>query len=156
MRYATLRRLRRAGAGAPGPRPGRGAPWLPEVGVRLAGDGDEERLAELVHAEGLDQHLRLRRHHEIGEGLAAGHVNTATIGGVDLHDRVDVQERLVLLDEDGQADALLEREPGAAIGDRVRPAVIRDAERLAHALAGFDVPGALGLDPRLLPQPLLE
>src|SRR5712691_575154 len=107
MRYATLRRLRRAGAGAPGPRPGREAPWLLEVGGRLAGDGDEERLAELIHAEGPDHRLCLRRHHEVGEGLAAGQVDAGTVGGVDLHDRVDVQERLVLLDQDGQADALL-------------------------------------------------
>ena len=37
----------------------------------LARDRNEQRLAELFHAEVLDDLLRLRRNHEIGESLAA-------------------------------------------------------------------------------------
>src|SRR5207237_5111263 len=44
----------------------------------------------------------------------------------------------------------------AAMAENVGPPVVGDAERLAHPLTGLDVPGAPGLDPRLLPQALLE
>src|ERR1700730_6120794 len=129
---------------------------LLEIGVGLAGDGDEERLAVLVPADVLDPRLRLRRHHEIGQGLAARGVDARAIGRVDLHHRIDVEQRLVLLDQDRQADALLEREPGATVGDRVGASIVRDAERLPHALPRLDVPGPLGLNPRLLPKAQLE
>src|SRR5262249_14997819 len=58
--------------------------------------------------------------------------------------------------EDWQADALLKGEPRPAVGERVRSPVVGDAEGLAHALARLDVPGPARLDPRLLPQALLE
>src|SRR5215472_8899772 len=129
---------------------------LRDIGVGLAGNGHEERLPELGHAEGLDGRLRLRRHHEVGERLAARRVDARTVGRIDLHNRVDVQERLVLLHEDGQVDALLEGKPSAAIGDGVRATVVGDAERLAHALARLDVPRPLRPDARLLPEPKLQ
>src|SRR5262249_62139485 len=70
--------------------------------------------------------------------------------------RIDVEKRLVLPHGDGQADGFLEGEPGAAIANGVRAAVVGDAERLPHTLARLDVPRSLRLDARLLPEPELE
>ena len=63
------------------------------------------------------------------------------VGRIDLHHRVDVQQRPVPLDQDREVDALLEGEQRAAIGQRVGLAVVGDAERGAHALPRLDVPG---------------
>src|SRR5207249_2135616 len=49
-----------------------------------------------------------------------------------------------------------ERERGRAVADRVRAAVVRDAERRTHALPGLDVPRRARRDARLLPQRELE
>ena len=77
-----------------------------ELFLFLAGDRDEQRLAELLHAEAFDHVLRLRRDHEVGEGFAAGCIDPRTIGGIHLHDRIDIQKRPVPFHQNRQRHAL--------------------------------------------------
>src|SRR5215470_168514 len=65
------------------------------------------------------------------------------LGRIHQHDPVLVEESLVALDEDRQVAAVLERQPSAAIGDRVRVHSRRRIERRAHARAGLSVPRIL-------------
>src|SRR3989337_2020415 len=65
-----------------------------EVGVGLAGNGHEEGLAELVHAERPDDGLGLGRQDELREGPAPCPVHPRPVRRVDLHNRVDIEERL--------------------------------------------------------------
>src|SRR5262245_15190732 len=63
-------------------------PPCSKILVFFPGDRHEQRLAVLVHAEGLDDRLSLRGQHEVGERLATGHVDARPVGRVDLHHRV--------------------------------------------------------------------
>ena len=62
-------------------------------------------------------------------------------GGIDEHHAVLVVEALVALHDDGEVSAVLEREPGAAVGEHIGVGGGRGVERRTHALANLLVPG---------------
>ena len=65
---------------------------------------------------------------------------------------IDVDQRLVAFDQNRQRQPVAQRQIGAAVGDGVRPALVGDRERFAHAGARFDVPLPGRFDARLLPE----
>src|SRR3989338_6177300 len=73
----------------------------------LSRDGDEQRLPVFLHTEALDYGLGLWGDHEIGEGLSSSGVNSRSIGRIHLHHRIDVQERLVSLQQNDKGQSFL-------------------------------------------------
>ena len=74
---------------------------------------------------------------------------------VDQHRAVLVEEALVALDQDHEIAAVLEGQPGAAIGENVSAHRRRGVERRPHALSGVAIPWPLGfvdVDARRFPQ----
>ena len=65
-------------------------------------------------------------------------------GGVHHHHAILVEQARVALHQHGQIGAVLEVEPGAAVGQRIGAAGCRNVERRAHATAAFLVAAALG------------
>src|SRR5262245_31365205 len=75
--------------------------------------------------------------------------------GIDEHHTVLVEEALVALDQNRELAPVLEREPRAAIGEKIRIERRSGVERRAHALPGIAIPRPLrlvDLDARFLPQ----
>ncbi len=69
---------------------------------------------------------------------------------------VDVEQRLIPLDQDIEIEPIPQREVGAPIGDGVRLPLIGDVECVAHAGARLGVPAAGGGDAGLLPEIQLQ
>src|SRR5262249_17858748 len=63
--------------------------------------------------------------------------------GIDQHDTVLVEQALVAGDENVEIAAVLEREPGAAVGEHIGVGGGGGVERRAHALADLLVPRPL-------------
>ena len=60
-----------------------------------------------------------RGHHEVGEGLGARGVDLGPLGRVHLDHVIDVQQDRVALDQDVQAEVLLQGQVGAPVGQGV-------------------------------------
>src|SRR5690349_15775334 len=58
------------------------------------------------------------------------------------HHTILVEEAFVAFDEYGEIAAVLEREPGTAIGENVRAHRRCSVQRGSHALPGIPIPGA--------------
>ena len=72
-------------------------------------------------------------------------LHVRVLGRVHQHHAVLVEQALVALDRDLEIAAVLEREPGAAVGQHIGVRGRRRVERGAHALADLAVPRALVL-----------
>src|SRR5262245_42074499 len=104
---------------------------------RHIGIGEEQFLpVDLVIRDRL---LALGRDEPVDEGLAERLLYVRMLFGIDQHDAVLVEQALVAGHEDVEIAAVLEREPGAAVGEHVGGG--RGVERRAHALADLLVPG---------------
>src|SRR5215472_5870524 len=117
------------------------APLLVAVASRprRIGIGEEQFLpVDLVIRDRL---LTLGRDEPVDEGLAESLLDVRMLFGIDQHDAVLVEQALVAGDEDVEIAAVLEREPGAAVGEHVGIGGGRGVERRAHALADLLVPG---------------
>src|SRR3989442_10726098 len=122
----------------------------------LPRDRHEQRLPVFFQAETLDRSLSFRSDHKIGEGLSSNDIDPRAVGWIHLHDRIDVEERFVSLEENGERQPFLIGEIGCAVGNRVGVPVVSDAERRSHSLTRLDVPGTFRLDPCLFPKRLLN
>src|SRR6266436_1964471 len=114
----------------------------------LAGSRNEQRSAVLGLPELADHLLSLGRKDIIGKCLAGDSIDLRKLCGIDGHHMVNVKERGIVLDEDREAQSLLEHEVGAAVG--VRIALPRGCylHRQPLALTGFEIPRlAFGIDP---------
>ena len=101
-----------------------------------------------LDAKPTDLVLGRRRGDPVGELLGAGAVHVLALD----HDHVvGVQQVLAALDQHVEVE-VLGREERAPVRERVGLLLAGDRERLAHALAGLDVPRALRLDPGRLPE----
>src|SRR5262249_48486356 len=106
---------------------------------RHIGIGEEQFLpVDLVIRDRL---LALGRDEPADEGLAERLLYVRMLFGIDQHDAVLVEQELVAGHEDVEIAAVLEREPGAAVGEYVGIGGGRGVERRAHALADLLVPG---------------
>ena len=65
------------------------------------------------------------------------------LGGADHHHAVLVEQALVAFHQHGEVTAVLEVEPGAAVGQHIGAAGAADVQRRAHAAAAFLVAAAL-------------
>src|SRR5204862_5575571 len=72
--------------------------------------------ADLVRGDRL---LPCRREHPVGERLRELHLDVRVLRRIDDDDAVLVEEALVALDQDREIAAILEAQPGAAVGQRV-------------------------------------
>src|SRR5262245_15908470 len=122
----------------------------------LAGYRDKQRLAKLLHAKAFDHVLRLRSDHKVSEGFAARCINPWTIGGIDLHHRIDIQKHPITFHQNRQRHPVAQSQISSAVRNRVSIAFVGDPQGRSHSLARLDVPVALRLDSRFLPQFLLE
>src|SRR5262245_30553241 len=117
------------------------APLLVAVASRPGhtGIGEEQFLSvDLVIRDRL---LALGRDEPVDEGLAERLLYVRMLFGIDQHDAVLVEQALVAGHEDIEIAAVLEREPGAAVGEHIGVGGGRSIERRAHALADLLVPG---------------
>src|SRR5690348_1670590 len=106
---------------------------------RRIGIGEEQFLpVDLVVRDRL---LALGREQPVDEGLAERLLYVRMLFGIDQHDAVLVEQALVAGDENVEIAAILERKPGAAVGEHVGVGGGRSIERSAHALADLLVPG---------------
>src|SRR5262249_54153617 len=107
---------------------------------RHIGIGEEQLLpVDLVIRNRL---LALGRDEPVDEGLSERVLYVRMLFGIDQHDAVLVEQALVAGDEDVEIAAVLEREPGATVGEHIGVGSGRSIERRAHALADLLVPGA--------------
>src|SRR5215467_1719076 len=106
---------------------------------RHIGIGEEQLLpVDLVVRDRL---LAFGRDEPVDEGLAERLLDVRMLFGIDQHDAVLVEQALVAGDEDVEIAAVLERKPGAAVGEHIGVGRGRGVERRAHALADLLVPG---------------
>src|SRR5215470_1875291 len=102
-----------------------------------------------------DSLLPRRRDKPVNKLLAKLLLDVWMLLRVDQNDPVLIEQPLVALDQDFEIAAVLEREPGAAIGEDVGVHRGRRVERRAHALSRVPIPRALALveiDAGSLPQ----
>ena len=111
----------------------------------------EEKLLTLDLIAG-DRGLPFGRDEPVDERPAHDLIHVRVPGRVDEHDAVLVEEPRVALDEDGQRAAILERQPRAAVGKRVRVHARGRVQRRAHPRARRPVPGPLRVDAARRPQ----
>src|SRR5229473_788234 len=90
-----------------------------------------------------DRLLARRRDEPVDEGLAELLLHLRMFLRVHQRDAVLVEQALVAGHQDGEIAAVLEREPGTAIGEHVGIGGGCHVERRAHALADLLVPAAL-------------
>ena len=90
----------------------RPANHAPARGVR------EEQLLAVDLVVG-DRLLAFRRNQPVDEGLAELLLHVRMLGRVHQHDAVLVEQPLVAFDHDGEIALVLEREPGAAVGQHI-------------------------------------
>src|SRR5687767_8202395 len=147
--------MRSISSALPGPMAGRRLPSTRSVSPRylLAGIREEKLLsADLI---GSDGGLSLGGDQPVDERLALRLLYVRMLRRVDQHHAVLVEQAPVALDHDPELAAVLEREPGAAVGERIGVHPRRCIERRAHPRAGLAIPRSLGRDDvhaRRLPQ----
>ena len=130
----------------------RGEPWVPSD-TEPEGDWVTDSVRPLIHAlaprAAADLALRIAEETDARvaelplermaprEGLSGGGVDPGPVGRIDLHDRVDVEERPVLLHQNREHDALLEGEVRPPVRERVGLPFVRDenAEMFGLAIA---------------------
>src|SRR5215467_4260543 len=106
---------------------------------RCIGIGEKQLLpVDLVIRDRL---LPFGRNEPVDEGLAEVLLHIGMLFGIDQHDAVLVEQALVAGHQDLEIAAVLEREPGAAVGEHIGVGGGRGVERRAHALADLLVPG---------------
>ena len=66
------------------------------------------------------------------------------LGGIDHHHAVLVEQALITLHQHGEVGAVLEIQPGAAVGQHIGALRGRNIERRPHAAAALAVARALG------------
>src|SRR5688572_10513189 len=147
--------MRSISSALPGPIAGRRLPSTRSVSPRylLAGIREEKLLAaDLI---GSDGGLSLGRDQPVDERLALRLFYMRMLRRVDQHRAVLVEQAPVALDHDPELAAVLEREPGGAVGERIGVHPRRCIERRPHARAGLAVPRPLrggDVHARRLPQ----
>src|ERR1700676_4739978 len=121
--------------------------------TRLLRVGKEQLLAiDLVAG---DRGLAFRRDQPVDEGLARVLFQRREFFGFDKHDAVLIEQPLVALDRYFEIAAVLERDPGAAVGQYITVHGTCGVERRPHALPDLAIPGAfagLDIDTGLLPE----
>src|SRR5262245_36116534 len=100
--------------------------------------GDEKLLA--LDSVSRDRVLTLPRSQPIDEGLAQVLLHMRVLGGVNQYRVILVEQSLVALNEDIKFAAVLEREPGAAIGKHISVGSGGGLERGPHAPADLFAP----------------
>src|SRR6188508_3863612 len=121
--------MRSISSALPGPSAGRRLPSTRSVSPRylLAGIREEELLApDLISSDG---GLSLGRDQPVDERLTQLLLHVRMLGRIDQHHAVLVEEAPVALHHDRELAAVLEREPGAAIGERIGVHPGRGVER---------------------------
>src|SRR5258707_6389637 len=115
--------------------------------LSLSGSGNEQRSAVLCLPELADHLLSLGRKDIIGKCLAGDSIDLRKLCGIDRHHVIDVEECWIVLDEDRQAQPLLEHEVGAAVSVGIALPRGRHLHRQALALTGLKIPRlAFGID----------
>src|ERR1044072_5942167 len=114
----------------------------------------EEQLLPVYLVVG-DRLLAVGRDEPVDELLAVFLLHVRALLGIHQQDAILVEQPPVAFYHDREVAAVLEREPGAPVGEYVGIGGARSVERGAHALADRLVPGAgilLGIDACRLPQ----
>src|SRR5512134_3262152 len=115
--------------------------WSPLVGVAAASTATLASPALVVREEELlaadivtrDRLLQRARDDPVDERVAQVLLDVRVLRRVHEHDPVLVEQLLVALDEDREIAAVLEREPGAPVGEDVRAHRRGGVEGRAHA-----------------------
>src|SRR5215467_10611492 len=108
---------------------------------RLVGVWEEQLLSsDLILCDRL---LTLRRDEPVDEGLAEFFLDVLMLGRIHQHHAILIKQPLVATDQDVQVAAVLERQPGAAIGEHVGVRRRRRVQRSAHALTDRAYQGPL-------------
>src|SRR5262252_4486029 len=99
---------------------------------RLVGVWEEQLLSlDLIVCDRL---LTLRRDEPVDEGLAEFFLDVRVLSRIHQHHAILIKQPLIAGNEDVQVAAVLERQPGAAIGEHVSARCRRRVQRGTHAL----------------------
>src|SRR5919109_240115 len=150
-----LAAMRSTSSALPGPIAGRRPPNTRSVRPRYLRSGIRKEKLLAADLVGRDRVLSLARNDPVDERLAQLPLYAQVLLRIDEDDAVLVEKPPVALHRDGELAAVLERDPGAAIGEDVRVHGGCRVERRPHALPGLAVPACLlacDVDAGRLPQ----